>query len=226
MAGLPTHQGQGVEAAGRALLQNAVLRERAIRIGALTRWIQTFPEVMESACSRRAVEIATWFQDAWCVQDVAAGRFDPLLILATPPTDLQRERAADVAKQALSNAVDEATLETAGKAIRSAGQREPSLLEAVVLAEASSLDATGPLWLIGQAARYAAENKPLATVVDVWQTQLEYQYWAKRIAETLRFERSRELARERLSVLEPFMLALRSQLDASDRHLAPQGAGR
>ncbi|HVP13569.1 MAG TPA: hypothetical protein VMV94_20510 [Phycisphaerae bacterium] len=211
-----------LEAAARRFLRNEFLSERAARLGVLARWIQEFAEVKAVSCSRRAVEAAVWFQDAWCVEDVRARNVDAALVLAQGPTNLQRERTADIAWQHLEGLIDDATRETAVQAIRSAALRETAMPEAQVLAEATNLDSIGPLWLWGQMAKCSKENRPLVSVVTIWERQIEYGYWPKLINETLRFPRSRQLARERCAVLEGFLLALRRQLDGSDRHLAPE----
>jgi hypothetical protein len=168
------------------------------------------------------VEAAVWFQDAWCVEDLKAQRFDAALALAQPPTNLQRECAADLAAGLLVGLVDEATRETAVQAIRAAAVRETAMPEAQVLAEATNLDSFGPLWLWGQMARCSREARPIVSVVAIWERQIEYGYWPKRINETLRFTRSRQLARQRYEAMEGFLLALRRQLDGSDRHAAPE----
>ncbi len=211
-----------LESLARRYLQNDVLLERAGRIVVLTRWIAGFNELAGVACNRRAVEAAAWFQDAWWAKEPEIERPPAALLLTEPPSSLQRERAADIADKALVGVVDEATRATAAAAIRQAASRETHLPEAQVLAEAASLDSVGPLWLLGQTARCAVENRPFAMLVAVWERQVEYGYWPKRIAETLRFRRSRELARHRCAEIEALMLSLRRQLDASDRHEAPE----
>jgi hypothetical protein len=211
-----------LEAVARRCLRNEFLCERAARISVLARWVEGFAEIKSVACSHRAVEAAIWLQDAWCIEDIKARRFDAALVLVQPPTDLQRERAADAASELLAGLTDETTRETAVQAIRLAAVRETAMPEAQVLAEATNLDSMGPLWLWGQMARCSGEDRPIVSVVTIWERQIEYAYWPKRINETLRFDRSRQLARERCATMEGFLLALRRQLDASDRHEAPE----
>jgi hypothetical protein len=219
MAALP--QPQTIESAARGFLKSAFLAERAARIAALGEWIAGFAELRGTACDRRAIEAAAWFQDSWCGADLHAGRFLAPLVLSTQPTEWQREQAADIVQRVLAEVVDEPTRETAARAIREAGRREIAMPEAMVLAEATNLDSIGPLWLGAQVVRCAAEDRPLGSAVAAWERQIEYQYWAGRIAETLRFERSRQLARHRCAALEPFMAGLRDQLAGGDRHVAP-----
>lgn len=216
-----TPQGQ-LESLARRHLQNDLLIERAGRIVALTRWIAGFGELAAVACNRRAIEAAAWLQDVWWAVDAEPKRPPAALLLIQPPTAWQRERAADIAHTALTDLVDEATRTTAAGAIRQAAVRETNLPEAQILAEATNLDSVGPLWVLGQAACAAADNRPTAALVAVWERQMEYGYWPKRIAETLRFNRSRVLAQQRCAAIEAFMLSLRRQLDASDRHEAPE----
>jgi hypothetical protein len=214
-----------VETIARRCLGSRFLGERAVRISALADWIAGFTEFHNVACNRRAVQAAAWFHDAWCSADQQAGRFPAPLVLALQPTDLQRGRAADIASNLLDGVVDDATRSTAARAIRAAGIREAAMPEAQILAEAANLDSVGPMWLWGQAARCAAEDRPVASVVAVWERHVEYRYWAKRISETLRFERSRQLARQRCAVLDTYFTALRDQLTGGDRHVAPEKTG-
>ncbi len=211
-----------IEVAASRRLASRFLAERAARVAVLADWIAGFKEFEDAACNRRAVEAAAWFQDAWRIDD--AGEADPSVpvVLAVQPTDFQRERAADIATEALAEIVDAVTLTTAARATREAGAHESNLPEAIILGEATNLDSIGPLWLWGQAARCAAEDRPVASVVAVWERHVEYDYWAKRISETLRFERSRELARHRCRTMEAYFVALRDQLTGSDRHVAPE----
>jgi hypothetical protein len=75
--------------------------------------------------------------------------------------------------------------------------------------------------MCGQLARCAAENLPVAAAVDLWERQIDYGYWRRRIDESLRFPRSRELARQRCAALDACMIVLRDQLSGGDRHAAP-----
>jgi hypothetical protein len=217
-------QPQTIESAARGFLKSAFLAERAARVAALGEWMAGFAELRGTACDRRAIEAAAWFQDSWCGVDLHAGRFLAPLVLSTQPTEWQREQAADIVQRVLAGVVDGPTREVAARAIREAGRREITMPEAMVLAEATNLDSIGPLWLCGEIARCMVDDRQLGAVVATWQRQLDYQYWAGRIAETLRFARSRQLARHRRAAMEPFMAALRDQLAGGDRHVAPEGA--
>jgi hypothetical protein len=211
-----------IVAEARRCLGSAFLAERAARIGFLADWIAGFSELRDLACNRRAVQAAAWFHDAWCCEDLRAGRFAAPLVLAVQPTELQRERAADIAFGALRGVVDDATCVTAARAIREAGLRDTRAPEAHILGEAVNLDSIGPLWLWGQIARCAVEDRTAASVVAAWERHVEYRYWPKRIDETLRFERSRRLARERCKTLDACFAALRDQLSGGDNAEAPE----
>lgn len=211
-----------LENAARRFLGSDFLSERAVRVLGLANWVAGFAELREAACSRRAVQAAAWFQDAWCVDDLRAKRFAAPLVLAQQPTEEERRRAAEAADQQLCEVLDEATRILAARAIREAGNHETGLSESVVLAEAANLDSIGPLWLCGQVTRCAAGGQPIGTVVGLWERQVDYGYWRRRIEESLRFVRSRELARQRVAALDACMIALRDQLSGGDRHAAPE----
>jgi len=211
-----------IEAAASRFLRSTHLCERAARVCVLAEWIAGFSELRDVPCDRRAVRAAVWFQDAWCCEDLHAGRISAPLVVAMQPNDVQRERAADAAARQLKEVVDDTTRATAAQAIREAGMRETHMPEAQIVGEATNLDSIGPLGLWGQIARCAAEDRPVASVVSVWERQIEYQYWAGRITETLRFERSRGLARHRCAVMDDYFVALRDQLTGGDRHVVPE----
>ncbi len=215
-------QKKPIETAASRRLASRFLAERAARVAVLADWIAGFGEFEDAACDRRAVRAAAWFQDAWCVGDARVEGPSAPVVLAVQPTDFQRERAADIAAESLADIVDAGTLTTAARAIREAGAHETNVPEAVILREATNLDSIGPLWLWGQVARCAAEDRPVASVVAVWERHVEYDYWAKRISETLRFKRSRELAHHRCRTMDAYFLALRDQLTGADRHVAPE----
>jgi len=207
-------------AAARTLLRSDFLSERAERVADLAEWVAGFREFQRVAVNRRAVRVASWFQDAWCCPDWQAGRFSPPLVLAVQPTDLQRETAADLAARALAGVADEPTRATVVKAIRQMGVRDTIMPEAQIVREASNLDSVGLLWLWGQAAKCLAEDRPVKWVIGLWERQTDYHYWDRLIRETLRFERSRELARHRCRQLESCLIGLRDTLCGGDRHVA------
>ena len=219
MAGTPAND--PVETVARRFLNNDFLIERAARVAALTDWICGFTEVRELACNRHAVQAAAWFQDAWSCAGIQAGQFTAPLVLTMQPTDLQRRLAADLAGEQLHGVVDPPTRFAALRAIREAGTRGTVAAEAIVLTEATNLDSIGLLWLCGQVARCASENAPFATAMAFWERQIDYRYWPRRIEETLRFARSRELAKHRCAALDTCMTAFRDQLTCGDRHVAP-----
>jgi hypothetical protein len=214
-----------VATVARAYLQSRFLCERAARVDALASWVSGFAEFASVACNRGAVGATAWFQDAWCVDGVRRGAFAPEITLVRDPDESQRERSADLLSEVLGGVANDETIATAARAIRAAGMREPSMPEAQIVAEATNLDSIGPLWLWGQIIRCSSEDRSVGSLIAIWERQIEYRYWAKRIAETLHFERSRELARQRCAAIDDFMMSLRRQHDGSDRHVAPEERG-
>ena len=206
----------------RRFYASEFLCERATRLAFLSDWVSGFSAFDNLACNKRALPAASWFHDAWCVDGIRAGSFTPQMILAEAPDEMQRERSACIAAELLADVVDERTCADIGAAIRESGLRGTRMPEAMILREAVNLDSIGPLWLCGQLARCEMQNRPVGSIVAVWERQVEYHYWANRIAETLSFERSRELARRRLDALDATMIALRDQVTTSDRHVAPE----
>ncbi|MCZ6815294.1 MAG: hypothetical protein O7F76_01200 [Planctomycetota bacterium] len=215
-----TTHGDPVKAAADRVLGSAILRERADRLDRLATWISEFPEFGDQRCNRRAVSAAARFYDAWCAESVTREGANPLAAMLRPPSEAQRERAADIAENALRGVVDPSTSETTAAAIRAAGIRDATLPEARIVAEAVSLDATGPIWLCAELARCVHQDRAVASLVAIWERHVEYGYWPKRIEETLRLGRTRELARYRCAAVDAFFRALRDQLTSGDRHVS------
>lgn len=210
-----------MKAAADRVLGSAILCERADRLNRLATWIAEFPEFEAQRCNRRAVSAAARFHDAWCAKSVTAHDANPLAAMLRPPSDAQRERAADIAAQALRGVVDDSTRETAAAAIREAGIRDTKHPEARIVGEAVSFDATGPLWLCAELARCVHQDRAVASLVAIWERHVEYGYWSRRIAETLRLERTRSVARHRCAAVDAFFRALRDQLTSGDRLVSP-----
>ncbi|MBI5763389.1 MAG: hypothetical protein HZA51_07685 [Planctomycetes bacterium] len=205
-----------LEKCAAGVLGHAVLLERARRVAALGDWIAGFDAFRTIACSRDAVSAACFFVDSWCAADVRAGRFDPYSLPIVTPTEQHADAAADVAAVALGNVVDGVTGELAVSSIRLSASRAMRMPEAQVVAEAVGVDSIGPVWLSAQVSRCATEGRPLVSIVHQWRRQQDYQYWPGRIEETLRFEASRALARQRLEVLGAQINALETQLRGGD----------
>jgi len=206
-----------IEQAGARALRSAILSERAWRIARLARWIATFDELKETPCNLRATTAAAWFQDAWIAEAVAAGRRPATDVLTIEPKAADTERAADLLVEHAAPLLEAATRAAAVGALRRARDATTQMGEAIALAEATNLDALGPMWVWGQAVRAATADRPIATVVALWERQADYGYWPKRIAATLRFRRSRMLAETRCAAIEGFLMAVRDQLHGSDR---------
>ncbi len=206
-----------VESAARACLRQELLIERAERIAATAAWIAGFEELASTACDRNAVRTAVWFQDAWC-RDGASGPADiGWRVLSKAPGEIERRRSAGLLADALRGRISSAAIDSASRALCEAGYRETRMPEAWVVSEATSLEAFGPLWLWAEVSRCTAEARPMASLVAVWERQVEYGYWKRRINDAFRFPRSQKLATRRCEVLESFFVALRQQLDGSDR---------
>lgn len=209
-----------VEAIARAFLRHDLLIERAARIASTATWIAGFPEFSTTACDRNAVKAAVWFQDAWCLEDASSAAEVGSRVMSRPPSEIERRKSADALAKSLRGIMSPPAIEAATRAVCEAGYRETKTPEAWVIIEATGLETFGPLWLWGEIARCTAEAKPISSLVAVWERQIEYGYWKRRINDAFRFAKSRDLAARRCAMLESFFIALRQQLDGSDRHSA------
>ena len=196
--------------------RHPILIERAERLERLVSRVLECEEIAPLACNRLAAKIATQYIDAWAVDDIDAGRLAAAEVLLQPPNERQADLAAEIAYDLIGDQIDPATRELAASAIRACPQRNTRMPEALVLAEVVNLDSIGPMWLVAQISRCAAEGKPIESIFSLWRRQSDYNYWHQRIDETLRFAASRDIARKRVAGLTRYMAALESQLIGGD----------
>lgn len=155
-----------------------------------------------------ALAVAALFHDAgWAVQ-ARQGRVDRWQVLSRPTNEIQRELAAGLLQEQVCHLLPPQSLRVAADAIRECNNRETTLPEARVLADADNLDDVGVLYVLRQFRQYQHECRPLEQLLASWARQREYRYWDARLNDGFHFEATRELARARLSAAEQFMTAL------------------
>lgn len=201
------------DAQGRADLW---LWEHSERVMRLAQLVAQLPDVAEEPADATVLAAAALYHDAgWAVQ-VRQGRFDRWQILSRPTNDIQRELGAGLLQEQCQHMLGADVIRKAGQTIRQCNDRNGSPIEAQVLAEAESLDEIGVMYLLRQFRQYQAEGRPLEQLLASWTRQKEYQYWEARIGDSLRFESTRRLARERLTAVDAFMSALLREQNGSD----------
>jgi HD superfamily phosphodiesterase len=192
------------------------LWEHSHRVMQLAGMLARLPELADTPPDQNAVALAGLFHDAgWAVQ-VREVQVSHWQVLARPTNDTQRVLGAALLEEHAAHLFDADTISLAAEAIRQCNDRYTSLAESQVLADAENLDEIGVMCLLRQFRQYQAEGRPLDQLVASWRRQQEYDYWEVRINDGLRFEATRELARQRLTAVGLFMQALARDLDCED----------
>ncbi|MCH8807784.1 MAG: HD domain-containing protein [Planctomycetes bacterium] len=192
------------------------LCEHSERVMRAARMIAKLPEVAAREPDVTAVQVAGLFHDAgWAVQ-VRQGRLDRWQILSRPTNDIQRELGASLLKDEVAHMLPAETARRAIEAVRQCNDRHSDLIEAQVLAEAENLDDIGVMYLLRQFRQYQAEGRPLEQLLASWQRQHEYRFWEARVADSFRFDLTRDLARARLKAVAQFMGVLGIEQTAGD----------
>jgi hypothetical protein len=172
-----------------------------------------------------ALPAAALFHDAgWAVQ-VKQGRAERSQVLGRPTNDIQRELGAGMMQEQIGHLLPAAALRIAGDAIRQCNDREATLIEARLLADADNLDEFGVLNVLRQFRQYQSEGRSVEQLLASWARQHEYRYWDARLNDGFHFETTRELARRRLAAVELFMSALARDHSGLDVQAAVRGAG-
>lgn len=204
-----------------------LLWEHSVRVARGVSLISRFPELADAKVDQTALTAAAYFHDVGWAMQVGSGDVAPLELLNSPTTELQLELSASAMTAELADALPSRTVEWAGRIIRAVNQRHTEQLETQVLVDADNLDAFGPLPWCLEIRRCLAEGRGLEDVITSWKRRQEYKYWQARISESLRFERSKVLARQRLALMEDFMTGLAAQHNGRDiEQLLTQAVGR
>lgn len=192
------------------------LWEHSERVSRIATMLANLPEIASTPPNRAALAIAGLFHDAgWAIQ-AREGKVDRWQVLSRPTNELQRELGATAVAEHVRGLVADATLDCAMLAIRNANNRNTAQIEAQLIAEAENLDEIGVLYVLRQFRQYQAEGRPLDQLITTWRTHLEYHYWEARVNDTLRFETTRRLARERIAGVAAMMEMLSRTMTGDD----------
>lgn len=186
------------------------------------------PELQGDPPDETALLLAGLFAQFGWAEQVRQGQIEPAQVLSRPTNDLQREMAAAALAEHVGDDFPAESRELALQTLRECNNRFTRMPEARVLAEAESLADIGAPYLLRQLRRYQAEGRGLRELLASWARQREYAFWDARIKEGLRFELSREVARDRLEAADAWLRTLGVQASADDlraavaaRHIEP-----
>jgi len=193
-----------------------IVWEHSVRVAKVTGAIASLADLAEKAVDRRALLAAALYHDAGWVLQFRAGEAIPRDILLRPTCEVQRELGAAWIMEQLRDLLPLRSLELASNAVRFCNDRQTTMVEAQILAEAENLDEIGPQAILLMVRRQMADGKTLADMVQLWQRQEEYHYWQARIKDSFRFEPVRRLATTRWQALRRFMTDLASCVNMDD----------
>lgn len=191
------------------------LWEHSERVMRLADQIASLPDLANRA-DRTALAAAALFHDAGWVLEHQQGRYARWQLLTRPTSDLQRELGAALLQEHAGHLLPAPVVRLATEAIRFCNDRGTRLLEAQILADAENTDEMGLVYVFRQFRQYQAEGRPMQQIMDSWQRQKEYSYWDVRLSGGFHFTPVREVARQRLAVVERFLAALAHDLRGDD----------
>lgn len=196
--------------------------EHAARVAALTEVVAALPEVRHHVIERTALTAAALYHDAGWVLEARRGVLEPSRVLLQRTSDEQREIAAGWMRERVGELLGPRVVELAARIILARSDRQTTLVEARILADADSLDEVGPqaLWLMVR--RQAHDGRGLIDLLDAWRRQEEYHYWPAWIKEVLHFPSAQTLAEKRWASMRRFM----AELDQDARPQALQAQAR
>ena len=195
---------------------DAWLWEHAQRVARLGDLLCAAPELAETAPDNTVVIVAALFVNIGWAQQMRQGQIKSWQALGRPTNEIQREAAIGVLRESAADLLDDETLATAAETIRQSGDRYTNLPEAQALADAENLADIGFCYFLRQFRKYREEGRSTAELLASWTRQREYQYWDARINDGLRFELSRQAARERLAALDRLISVVGRELDVGD----------
>jgi hypothetical protein len=139
---------------------------------------------------------------------------------ATPPTDSDRRCSLDAATrivaEKLTGILPAARVDKINRIIVESENRFTKMTEAVILADARSLDDMGAVGIFAEVRRHINAGKAVAELLASWQQKLDYRYWQARLKDGLHLPSVRLLAEARLAAAQQFIAQLSAENAAAD----------
>ena len=192
------------------------LWEHAVRVTSTALRIAHLPELASQQVDLDVLQAAALYHDSGWVVQFREGQITREDVLAKLPTPVQRELAASLFEESLTELLPAETLAGASACIRMLNDHDVDVAEAWIIVEADNLEECGPLSLLRLWRRHTFEGKGLQAIVERWQTQRRYGYWDARINDTIRLDAVKKIARQRLKALDRVVEELRRHDIADD----------
>lgn len=192
------------------------LWEHTQRVRALAIAVAACPELRGEGIDRAALSAAALFHDVGLAIQFRQSGTDHGQVLARPTSDIQRELGAAALQEEAAGLLSAKTLRLACDAIRACNDRRTELPEAQALGDAETLEQFGVLYVLRLFRQHQSEGRPVDQLIASWNRQREYGFWELRLAEGLRFESSRRLARKRLASAGALIATLEIELGGLD----------
>lgn len=197
-------------------LQDVRLWEHSQRVLETALMIAQLPDVAALPISEEVLTAAALYHDAGWVSQFRDGDVAREAICCRLTSPVQRELSAALMETSLRDLLTENTLESASQCIRVLSDHEIDIFEAQLIAEADSLDEFGALYIWYLSRRHARDGKGIADAIETWRLQNEYGYWTARIKDSFRFDSVRQIAHERLVVLDRLIESLSAHHTGKD----------
>jgi hypothetical protein len=192
------------------------LWEYSTRIARTAQQIIDLPEVRSKRVDEGALVAAALYHDAAWVVHIREQRATAWDVGGRSRCERHREIGAAIMEQRLADLLSPESLHRASQSIRTLDGRSIELIEGQILNEAKTLDEFGAVALWPLIRKGTIEGKGVEAAIEGWRRQKEYHYWTALIKDSFRFETVRQVAMQRLALMERFMNELEVQHTGGD----------
>ena len=192
------------------------LIDRADRLLRYCGHISQLNDVQCFQVDRQCLNIAALFRDSGFARYANEQDRSARIVLADLTDEDLRDFSAQVVQEKLTPLLNPRQMERTCSIILESGNRDTTLIEAMILSDARNLDDVGAVGIFTEFRRYAIHGRGVSEIQASWNRKIEYDYWSARLRESFRFEAVRKLAEQRLKTAEQFMARLDVENRAAD----------
>ncbi len=196
--------------------QDRYLFDRANRVLRHCGNIAQLSEVKRFKIDNTCLNVAALFRDSGFARFARQDKRAVRMVLADLTDEDLRDFSTQVVQENLNELLNPRQMERVCSIILESGNRKTSLIEAMILSDARSLDDMGATGIFNELRRYLIHGRSVSDAIASWKRKIEYDYWTARLREGFRFESTRELAKHRLEAAQQFMEELALENRAGD----------